>query len=276
MPKKHDKNNNSDFDVTVSESKKSRRKGVVLSVILVLVLACVGLYFCTTKLFFVQSLDIKDITDEYERLVVFPYTEDEMLEGLGIEKGIGLYDFNAGKAEKNAKFTLPYIEDISVSRRWPDTVTVKAVVELPAYYVAVGNDLYIIADSLKVLEKTRDFERIELYSLIRLDCSSIHSCIVGEKLGIPDDIEEIILELYDNMNTYNVAKDVTGIDVSDKFNVSLMYRTRYTVKLGDTKSLGVKIEFMKRIIEDRVDEPVGGIIDVSDEKNREAVYKKFG
>ena len=94
-------------------------------------------------------------------------------------------------------------------------------------------------------------------------------------MGISEDIENIIYELEEKLLENDVQNEITSINVSDKFNISLTYGTRYVVKLGDSGSLGTKIEFMKRIVEDRTGDVVGGTIDVSDEDNREAIYKKF-
>ncbi len=264
-----------DFDETVRNGRRKKKKGFVITILLMLVLVGVGLYFSATKLFFIKSLDIKDTTEQSEFIAVFPYTQEEMMAGLGIEKDMGLYDFDAKSAENSAKYSLPYIKDIKVTRRWPSTVVAKTLLEVPTYYVSVDNDLYIVSDTLKVLEKTEDFEKIELYSLVHVEYGDLHSCIVGETLGIPDDIAEIMKELYDKLRENNVKNEISAIDVTDKFNLSITYGTRYIVKLGDSKSLGVKIEFMKRIIEDREGDIIGGVIDVSDEKNREAIYKKF-
>ena len=261
-----------DFDSTVKRKKRQRIRNTAIAVVIALVLVVIGLYFCSEKLFFVKKIDIVEQKSEF--VGKFPYTEEQMLEGLGIQKGIGLYDFDANKAQKDAKYNLSYIKQIKISRRWPSTVVAKTTLEAPYYYVSVGDDLYIVSDELKVLEKTESSEKIELYSLIYLDCE-IHSCIVGESLGVSEDIAEIIYELDEKMSENGVKNEVSSINASDKFDISITYGTKYVVKLGDSKSLGTKLEFMKRIIEDREGDIVGGTIDVSDEKNREAVYKKF-
>lgn len=266
---------NADFDATVKKEKIKKIKKRIVAFFVVAVIVVLGLFVCSENLFFVKKMDVKIDTEHEYTSFENPYTDDEMLKGLGIEKGIGLYSFDAKQAENNAKYNLPYINHIKISRRWPSTVVARIKLEMPTYYISVENNLYILSDNLKVLEKTKDFEKIELGSLILLECDTIHSCIVGEKLGIHKDTEDIIYELDEKLCEFEVKKDISRINVSDKFNISIMYKTRYEVLLGDSKSIGTKIEFMKRIIEDRADDVSGGIIDVSDEESREAVYKKF-
>ena len=267
------KDSEADFDAVVKRGKSKKLRNTVICLLLLVAIIGIGLYFCFTEFFFVKNLVISEEKSEF--VGAFPYSNEEMLEGLGIEKGIGLYSFDAATAQNNAKYNLSYIKDIKISRRPPSTVVAKTTLEVPSYYVSVANDLFVVSDSLKVLEKTDSPEKIELYSLMFLDCDDIHSCIVGEKLGIPEDTEQLIIELCDKMTEYGVKNEVSSINVSDKFSISLNYGAKYIVKLGDSKSLGTKLEFMKRIIEDRTGDIVGGTIDVSDEKNREAIYKKF-
>ena len=180
------KDTSADFDGVVKRGKKKKVRNVIVALLLVVAIIGTGLYFCFTKLFFVKNLAVAEESSEF--VGAFPYSEEEMLEGLGIQKGIGLYSFDAVLAQKNAKYNLSYIKDIKISRRWPSTVVAKTTLEVPSYYVSVANDLFIVSDSLKVLEKTDSPEKIELYSLMFLDCNAVHSCIVGEKLGIPSDI----------------------------------------------------------------------------------------
>ena len=265
----------SDFDYTVTSKKKSKRKNTVLAVFFVLVLLIIGMYFCASNLFFIEKLVIDDDTDDDDFPGRFQYTSEQILDGLGLKKGEGLYTFDEKAALEDAKYNLPYIKKIRLARRPFSTLVAKTELESPEYYTLVDNNLYIISDTLRVLEKTNASQKIELFSLIYLDCRQIHSCIVGEKLGVPLDIEKVIYDIQEQLDENDVENEITSIDISDKFNIYMTYGTRYEVKLGNSKNLGTKIEFMKRIIEDRAGDFVGGTIDVSDEKNREAVYKKF-
>jgi len=266
---------NAGFDTTVRREKVKRFKRICVSVIVIAIIAALGIFVCSENLFFVKGIDVKNISEDEYLSAYNPYTDDEMLEGLEIKKESGLYDFDASVAVEKAKYNLPYIKEIKISRRWPSTVVAKVKFEKPTYYISVENNLYILSDNLKVLERTKDYEKIEIGSLILLECKGIHNCIVGEKLGIPEDIEEIIAEIDKHIEAFEVKKHISNINVSDMFNLSIMYGTRYNVKLGDAKNIETKIEFMKRVIESRTDDTSGGTIDVSDVDKKKAAYTKF-
>ncbi|MGN1121857.1 MAG: hypothetical protein ACI4RV_05785, partial [Eubacteriales bacterium] len=61
---------------------------------------------------------------------------------------------------------------------------------------------------------------------------------------------------------------------TNKFSLSFLYKQRFTVLLGDADNLSVKVRFMKSIADERA-ETDSGIIDVSDEDNREGVFKYY-
>jgi len=263
------------FDTTVKKSKNRSRKSAALAFVCIFLIAVLGLYFCTSKLFFVKKIVVKNVSAD-EKDTSVPYTSEEMLSGLGINIGDGLYSFNKKDAQNSAKYNLPYIKEIKISRRWPSTLVAKAELEKAAFYMSVSDELYILSDGLKVLEKTTDAEKIELGALMLLKTGKVDNCIVGEMLGIDSDLAAIISELTAILEENSILNKVEFIDVSDKFDISLMYESRFEILLGDSKNLKSKIEFMKRIIDDRGDATSGGTIDVSDEESREAVYKKFG
>jgi cell division protein FtsQ len=265
-------NTNAQFDKTVKKHKKKRRKSGVAAFVAAVLLVVAGIYFCYTKLFFVEKADIV-VTDYNGTSLV--YSEDEVLSGLGIQKGDGLYSFASDEVEERAKYTLPYFEEIEVTRRWPSTVVAKVSLEKPMFYCTIADKTYIVSEELKVLENTTDARDIGINSLIFLKASGIHNCIEGEKLGIDEDTDEIIEDLVETLDENDVLDKITGIDVTNKFDISMMYGSVYHVKLDDALNLDTKIRYLKRIIEDRKDNAGGGVIDLRNVDENEAKFDKF-
>ena len=102
-------NTNAQFDKTVKKHKKKRRKSGIAAIVMAVLLVIAGIYFCYTKLFFVEKVDVV-VTDSNGTSLV--YSDEEVLSGLGIKKGDGLYSFAASDAEELAKYNLPYFEKI--------------------------------------------------------------------------------------------------------------------------------------------------------------------
>ena len=265
-------NNSENFDKTVKKHKFNRRKASIIAIASAIAIIVAGTYFCFAKLLFVKAVDVV-VTQE--SLIENPYTEEELFIGLGIEKGMGLYAFDAGEAERKAEYNLPYFKEIKVSRRWPGTVVAKVVLEKPEFYCEISDNLYIVSSDLKVLEYTTDARKIKINSLIYLETSGIHNCIVGEELGLENDSKEIISELLPKLEEYGMSDNITSLDVSDRFNIEFMYDTVYLVKLGDIKNLDAKMHYLSKIVEDREGNIGGGIIDLSNVSKKEAKFDKF-
>ena len=260
------------FDKTVKKYKKKRRKSGFAAFVVALLLIATGLYFCYTKLFFVEKVDVV-ISDANGTSLV--YSDEEVLSGLGIKKGDGLYSFSASDVEGKAKYNLPYFKEINVSRRWPSTVVVKVSLEKPMFYCTIADKIYIISEDLKVLENTSDARELGKNSLIYLKASGIHNCIEGEMLGVGIDTSEIIFELVEKLDENDILDKITSIDVTNKFDITMMYSSVYFVKLDDAVNMDTKIRYLKRIIEDRKDNPGGGVIDLRNVDENEAKFDKF-
>ena len=276
MSQQNDKkrmNDEDNFEQTVKKQKGKKKKAGLVAFVTAVIFIAVGLYFCYTKLFFVEKLDISVSEQDGVKLC---YSEEEVYEGLGIKKGMGLYDFSASDAEENAKYALPYFETVKISRRWPSTVVVKATLEKPSFYCSIADKMYIVSDNLKVLENTVDTREIGVNSLIYLKASGIHNCIEGEKLGIDKDTEEILLGLIEKLSEHDVLEKITSIDVTNKFDITMMYGQTYFVKLDDAVNLDTKIRYLKRIVEERKDNPGGGTIDLRNVEQNEAKFDRFG
>lgn len=262
-----------DFDSVVQTKKKSKRISKILAVLIVVAAAVLGFYMCSEKLLIIKNIEV--VNSETGEITQLPYTEDELMSFLGISKGMKLYEHSASEMEMSAKYSLTYVKNLDVSRRWPSTVVLNVIPESPLYYVTIENNMYILSDELKVIDVTGDVELVETNKLKLLRVASINQCIKGEKILIDKDIEEIILNITSVLETENCLSDVTMINVTDKFGIELMYDTKYIVKLGDSKDLSNKIKMMNAIIKDKSEKIVSGTIDVTKDYGKTGTFKKF-
>lgn len=260
------KNDSLNLEQAGKRIKKSKAKSKLIGFLFLFVILVVGIYFCYVNLFTLKS--IKVVGD-------CPYTQEQMMEGMGLEKGMGIYDKTQKEIREEVKYNLPYINEIKISRRWPHTIVAKVQKAEPTFYISISEDLYILSQGLRVLSKTKSAEDIELNSLILLQIDNVYSCVEGEYLEISDDNNKCLTELVLCLKEYDEFANITVIDIQDKFDIKLQYNSTYEVKLGDTKNLDIKIRFMQKILEKIDKSGVSGVIDVSDEETREATFKNF-
>ena len=99
--------------------KQYRRKAEIKRKLTAVAVLCavviVGAFLCYTKFFKIQKLVVKGEC---------PYTEVEMMEGMGIQKGETLYGKSDKEIKQNVKYNLAFIDSMKISRIWPDTMKV--------------------------------------------------------------------------------------------------------------------------------------------------------
>lgn len=261
-----------EFDSVVKKEKRKKRKSGFVLFLLVLTIAVCGIYLCFTRLFVIKHIVLENASDDG---FVPTYTEEELFDGFGLKKGTALYGADEEQMAQNAKYKLTYIKKVKISRKFPSTLVVKADVERPLYYVTVKDKMYILSDGLKVLDTAKSAEETEILSLILLNVDNISSCVKGEKIGIDEEIEKIILDITKSLEEENALYDITRLDVRDKFDIMLMHGKRFQVMLGDYKDIREKIKRMNAIIADKKDDITGGVLNINAEYGKPSTYKKF-
>ena len=204
-----EKSRNADFDKTVKTKKKEKRNGRAFTIFAILVLLLLGTYFCMTKLFVFKNLKIVSEGKEH-------YTEQQILEGAGINKGVLLHELDIKSAEYKASYNLPYV-DITFKKRFPTTLVANVKYRQPKFYINVANSMYVLSEDLVVLEKTADIEMIEANALVFVEFSDINKCIEGEKIFLEDEIKEIFESLVFELDSAGMLGRISGINMKNKY-----------------------------------------------------------
>ena len=269
----YDDGNENNFDEIVSNRKRKGRHKKITALFILFLMIVIGVYLCNSEILVVNKVSVESLEEGKE--VNLPYSQTELMSGFGLEKGMGLYKFSSKELEHNAKYNLTYIKDLKISRRWPSTVVAKVIPENLRYYITIDEKMYILSDELRVVDSTDNIEQVEINKLIYLKVENIRSCIKGVKLDVGDDIEKIIIDVANTLESENVLSSITEIDVSTKFDIRLMYDTRFAVKLGDSMDLKNKVKMMKEIVRDKEGELASGTIDVTKDYGKTGSLSKF-
>jgi cell division septal protein FtsQ len=205
------------------------------------------------------------------------YTEEQALEvaqRIGLEKGKNLFGFDKEQLQKEAKYYLSEFDSVTIKRSLPDKIIFAVKEATPAMYIAENGKNYILSEGLRVISVTGDASIPENFSLIRIYINDVVKCQAGEFLQTSSEIDEVLKELYAVLSEEAVLGEVSEINLENKFAVSMLYKKRFTVKLGSADNFTVKVRFMKSI-EQKLRDTDSGYIDVSDDNLREGVFKAY-
>ena len=191
------------------------------------------------------------------------YSDEEIIRAIDIEEGDNLFFFDRFAALSRVFAKLPYVEEVSVERSLPNKVIITVTESQALAYLVLGDEMWTIDHSCKVLGKANDEE---LSGLIAVEGVNPGTLLIGEELQTKDgdtELVEYLAEVLYQLEARGLYTRVGSIDFSDKNHVSFNYGEQFTVKLGGPgkteHKFGMLVSAMSQLLSGDV-----GVIDVSD------------
>ena len=208
------------------------------------------------------------------------YSAWTVREASGISEGDGLLTFSKTRAIAKIHASLPYVDDVRIGIKLPDTVIIYIEEMAVSYAVeSTQGDWWLINSDGRVVEQTT------------ANAASSHTKVLGVKLDSPiegndavaaNDVPQETLEsgeavpqavtgaqrlssalqILKALEANDIVGQAASVDVSSLEDVTLWYGSRYEVMLGDTAKMEYKIACMNDAILD-LSEYQSGILDIS-------------
>lgn len=206
---------------TNQRRRKNRRKKIIIRVILCLVFLCAGIIFALTMFF-----NISDITVTGDAV----YSTDEVVNSSGVSNGDNLIFISKNKINEKITTELPYVGSVKIKRHLPTELEL-VIEKTEAVYAVVSNGYYtLLNENGKVLET--DLEYVG-DNIILLNLGEITSLEVGKTVNADETVLEKLASIRTACNE-NGIDSITSIDLSDIYNIKLVYQGRITLELGET------------------------------------------
>lgn len=225
---------------------------------IVAVVLIVGIILSLTVLFKTQAFSVVGNTK---------YDEKEIIETTGISKNENIFLARKSSAEKKILNKYPYVEDVKVSFKIPDTITIKITEAVGTYLIKINDEKYLLV-SLKgrILDQTDnikgDYADLPIFIGPKIKSEEIGSYIEYEDNTVVEIIDSITKVFADNG-----YQGITEIDATDTADISFTYKNRIKVKLGLPEDLDYKIRTAMTIITEKIDinenSSIEGELDVS-------------
>ncbi|WP_234119973.1 cell division protein FtsQ/DivIB [Clostridium hydrogenum] len=227
--------------------KKIRRKKVILfGVILVSVLVtlCLKLPYFNIKNIEVHNNSIID-TDTIVRLSQ-------------IKKGTNIFYVSLKKNKVNIEQN-PYIMNVGISKKLPDTIDITVTERKAAFYAEKDNKYLIIDKNGVVLEEKDNLNGMNLIKLLGFNTNNakigkVIPCDDNRKIDVISKLTDIVI------NVKNLK--ITSVDISDVLNLKA-YVNNMSIILGRVDGLDSKINKAINIINSENLKDKKGYVDVS-------------
>lgn len=191
------------------------------------------------------------------------YTEKEVLEASGLETGGNLYFLNKFDVKEVIFATLPYVEEVRIYRKLPDTLLIELRECAAVAGIESEGGIWLISDQGKLLELTDSLPAG--CPLIRggqlLEPVPTRQTDFGEEAAFRGNV---VLTLLREAEDRGMRDKLGVIDMSDDACLSFGYLGRFTVRMPWTADVGYKLVSLSTVV-DYLENNETGVIDLMTE-----------
>lgn len=233
-----------------------RIRRIVSYCLIVAVIMIVGVVLSLTVLFKTQA---------YEVIGTERYPKQDIINVCGISEGENIFLAPKRPAENRIKENFPYIEEVDVTFKIPDTIRINLTEAVEGYLVMVSDTEYILISTKgRILDKVDDISKYDLPIFIG---PSISAGEIGDYVNYEDRTIMDIIDEVSQVFADNGYQGISEIDATNPANISFTYDGRIKVKLGLPEELSYKIRTAMTIINENIDvnaaASIEGVLDVS-------------
>lgn len=282
--------------------RRKRRRAILFYIATFLFVVVGAITLSLTVLFKIDTIQVTGSSR---------YPAEQIVEIGGIERGENLFLAKTKEARTAIEKKLPYVKTAKVSRRLPATIVIHVEDDTASGAIAYDGKYALIGNKEKVLEFVDALpEGITLVKGLELAKAKVGEPIVYADDVVPDSSVPVASDASETSSpsetqaeessavetavsgettmheTKTVFQDlrkaienngldkVTEIDLTDRYNVAILYDNRITMELGLPTDLDYKLHYAKGILDaGGVKENERGILDLSDAVNNKVPFE---
>ena len=232
-PKKNKKSHLSRDEVrSINKKKMSRRRKLkknMLSILLALIVMCVGVVLVFSLFFKINTITISG--DKV-------YSEKMVTDKSGIEIGENLFKINEEKLTEKLSKDLPYIKSVTVERKLPDTIIINVEAAKEVAAIATQKGFVLLDETGKVLDKNASIlkENVAVINNVKLK-----EYVEGERVVLTDEKKtETLLKLFEAIKNVDMQL-LTEIDLKNINDIKIKYDDRITFAVGSLTNIETKL-----------------------------------
>lgn len=243
-------------DVKKRRRRRGRRRGrggTVLLTALCVLLAAAGILAAVTVFFKIGGVEVRGETR---------YEYAELAAASEIQVGKNMFFFNKFASIDKMFDQFPYLKEITIRRRLPDTVEITVSDCAPAMVLESEGRRWLADEGGKLLEELTGEPSAGL-------CVVTGAPLTEPKVGkqatfSQPEKEKPLFLLLNTLRDDGIISNIGAIDFTQGYHISFTYLDRFTVRIGTTEDLSQKLRYLRAIVEDKLTPNQRGVIDVSD------------
>ncbi len=170
------------------------------------------------------------------------YSAEEIISASGLKTGVSLLDISEDKAEQGIVGSLSYVDSAKVSKSFPTKMIIDVVEAERWYQVRVQNKSYLVSRLGKIVEQGVDNKLPVIigFEAVEPEVGGYLKSGVESKESIP----EAVLSAAETAG----VKNITSVDVTDRFAITVLVDNRITLELGNINELESKMYIARELI----------------------------
>lgn len=218
--------------------KKRRRSSYarIMLVIIVLAVTVVGTVLSMTVFFKIKSIDV------YGETI---YSSKQIIDVGKIKLESNLIRLDSRAVEERIEKSLPFVAEAKIYKRLPTTVDINVTAAQTAGYIETKGGIFEISTEGKILSKLKKIPS----GMAKIEGLGEFEAKVSEFVPSENEALSYVTRIYTELGKA-ISKDITSVNVSDRINLSFVYRDRITVKLGSETDLNEKLKFVLQLLVD--------------------------
>ncbi len=202
------------------------------------------------------------------------YEAAELAMAAEIKRGDRLYGLDKKEIEKRILDACPYVEEIKIRQSFPNKIKFITVEREAIWYVEISGDYYVLDGDMRILEETKELDRLNEAGIARLTLPNIHVAMVGEIIEYGNSAEEIentdkIIEL---LLSSTLGERISEADIDNRYDIHLKFDESFSASIGGYSKLEVKLNYLDDAIKKACEEgAIGANITILDSAQKVTV-----
>lgn len=243
-----------------NRSQKSRKRGsrggnyIFYYLLIGILLVLIFVILANTVLFKCSSFEVEGT----ER-----YTAEQIIEKSGLKTGDSLLSIDETAAERAIVEALPYIDTADVSKSFPTKIKISVTEAERWYQVEHEGSSYIVSRLGKIIEQGSD---AKLPKIIGFEAAEPYvGGTLTSSVEAKTTLASEVLSAAENAG----LKKITSIDITDRFEITVLVDGRITLQLGISTELDNKMHIAYELIENEISATESVTVNIT---NTEKVY----
>lgn len=224
--------------LTPEQARRRKRNRAILAGVFAAALLTVGLLISAAVLFKIKTITLEAPEGD------LAYDAAQIRAAFGHGEGENLFGFSAGEAQQKIAEALPYLEQVSIKRRLPDTVVITASPATEAYTVESAAGWVVLSRHYKVLRLDAEPPA----GLVRIQGAQADAPSPGQPLQLTEADKLPLLQTLQKKAEEQGLTPIDEIDLTDTLELSFLYQGRIRIVLGTANDLDYKLKWAWRMV----------------------------